>query len=95
MKYTNVCPVKIQVRVFNTEESVCLEWKDNGPGVPEEKIGRIFDRFYRCDGSRKQKGSGVGLYVVKYIIERHGGCIWAENDSGLKLTLTFPKAEEE
>lgn len=95
IKYTVSCPVKIWVRVFHTENTVTFEWKDNGPGVPEEKIDRIFERFYRCDESRNQKGSGVGLYVVKYIVERHGGQILAENDSGLKLTLTFPKAEEE
>lgn len=95
IKYTAVCPVKIHIRISHSSRGVVLEWTDNGPGVPTEKIDRIFERFYRCDEARKQKGSGVGLYVVKYIMERHGGRIWAENDGGLKLTLTFPIPGEE
>lgn len=95
IKYTEVCPAKIKIRIYRTERETVFEWKDNGPGVPEEKISKIFDRFYRCDESRNKKGSGVGLYVVKYIVERHGGFIQAENDGGLKLTLTFPAAGED
>lgn len=95
MKYTNVCQVKIEIEISHTGDAVQLEWKDNGPGVPDEKLDKIFERFYRCDDARNQKGSGVGLYVVEYIMERHGGSIQAENDGGLKLILTFPVAEEE
>ncbi len=95
MKYAGVCPVKIQIRIYRIERKIILEWKDNGAGVPDEKIDKIFERFYRCDESRNQKGSGVGLYVVKYIVEHHGGFVQAENDRGLKLILAFPTAEEE
>lgn len=95
IKYTGMCPAEIKIRIYRTERETVFEWKDNGPGVPEEKIGKIFERFYRCDESRNKKGSGVGLYVVKYIVEHHGGFIQAENDGGLKLTLTFPAAGEE
>ena len=63
-------------------------------GVPVEKLGHIFERFYRCDEARNKKGSGVGLYVVKYIMERHHGEVTAENDNGLKLKLNF-KVEDE
>lgn len=93
MKYAGVQPVKIQIEVSETEEQILLTWKDNGQGVPEEKLGKIFDRFYRCDEARQEKGSGVGLYVAKYIMERHGGTIAAVNDGGLKLTLSFPKSK--
>ena len=72
-----------------------LEWKDKGPGVPEEKLPRIFDRFYRCDEARTIKGSGVGLYIVKYIMERHGGTAEAENDDGLKIQLYFPERSQD
>ena len=93
-KYVERKPVEICLRVRKDESHVILEWKDNGDGVPEEKIGRIFDRFYRCDEARTKKGSGVGLYVVKYIMEEHGGSVEAVNDGGLKLILRFPRADK-
>ena len=73
------------------KEFLVLEWKDNGQGVPEEKLPKIFERFYRCDEARNEKGSGVGLYVVKYIMEQHGGSVCAEIDHGFKIQLYFPK----
>ena len=65
-------------------------WKDNGKGVPEDKLSKIFDRFYRVDESRSIKGSGIGLYVVEYIMKQHQGNVRAENGQGLKIILTFP-----
>lgn len=94
MKYAGVTPVQIDVSIAETEDEVILTWKDNGKGVPQEKLGRIFERFYRCDEARQEKGSGVGLYVVKYIMERHRGNVQAENENGLKLSLHFPKRTE-
>lgn len=98
IKYAGVCPVEITVRIFEKVSEapgeptgVVIEWKDNGHGVPEEKLPQIFERFYRCDESRNEKGSGIGLYVVEYIMERHGGSVKAENDGGLKIQLFFPK----
>lgn len=93
-KYAGITPVLIDISVKEAEEELLLEWKDNGCGIPEEKLPRIFERFYRCDESRTEKGSGIGLYVVKYIMERHHGRVKAENESGLKITLYFPKNEE-
>ena len=90
-KYAMVTPVQVELKIEETKNCVVLKWKDNGKGVAEDKIGRIFEKFYRCDESRKEKGSGVGLYVVKYIMERHGGEVRAENDGGLKVCLYFPK----
>lgn len=95
IKYAEVTPVRVEVSVKEMEKEVCLSWKDNGKGVPEEKLERIFERFYRCDEARKEKGSGVGLYVVKYIMERHNGSVQAENDNGLRISLHFPKTDEE
>lgn len=92
-KYAGVRPVCVDVSVEETEREIVLEWKDNGKGVPEEKISRIFERFYRCDESRKEKGSGVGLYVVQYLMERHHGRVTAENDGGLKIRLYFPRED--
>ena len=94
IKYVKKHPVEVWIRVIEEETYLTLEWKDNGEGVPEEKIGKIFDRFYRCDEARTKKGSGVGLYVVKYIMEQHGGSVEAVNDRGLKITLRFPRADK-
>lgn len=91
IKYAGTKPVEINVSVREESKAVVLEWKDNGSGVPEEKLDKIFDRFYRCDEARRQKGSGVGLYVVKYIMERHQGTVKAVNDHGLKMQLYFPE----
>lgn len=93
MKYAGTTPVEICIHIYETEKSVLMDWKDNGAGVPEEKLGDIFKRFYRCDASRSQKGSGVGLYVVKYIMEQQGGEIAAENQDGLLLHMSFPKGD--
>src|SRR5699024_2435637 len=76
VKYAGVRPLEIRIQVFEQtgeKPGVIVEWKDNGHGVPEEKLPQIFERFYRCDESRSEKGGGIGLYVVKYIMERHGG----------------------
>lgn len=94
-KYAMTAPVQVDIRVKETRRHILLEWKDNGQGVPQEKLGRIFERFYRCDESRTKKGSGVGLYVVKYIMERHGGRVQADNESGLKISLYFPKSDKD
>lgn len=96
VKYAGVRPLEIRIQVFEQtgeKPGVIVEWKDNGHGVPEEKLPQIFERFYRCDESRSEKGGGIGLYVVKYIMERHGGSVKAENDGGLKIQLFFPKEE--
>mgnify|MGYP005757204847 CR=1 FL=1 len=93
VKYAMAAPVCVDLSIEETKKFIRLSWKDNGQGVPEEKLERIFERFYRCDEARKEKGSGVGLYVVKYIMERHNGAVKAENDSGLKISLYFPKSK--
>ena len=65
---------------------------DDGPGVPEQSLERIFDSFYRVDDSRKEtgKGSGIGLAVVKEIILGHGGSITAQNREGLRILIQLP-----
>lgn len=94
MKYVKARPLQIEVTVYDTPNQVVLEWRDNGEGVPEAKLEHIFDRFYRCDEARSEKGSGIGLYVVRYIMERHHGTVTAENAGGLKIQLYFPKETE-
>jgi signal transduction histidine kinase len=70
-----------------------LSFADNGNGVSPEKLPHIFEQFYRGDESRNSQnndGNGLGLYIVKFIIEAQGGTVIAENDQGLKFTMTLP-----
>ena len=71
-------------------------FKDDGPGVPEESLERIFETFYRTDEARSHagRGSGIGLAVVKEIVAGHGGTVHAENDRGLAIIMDFPADTE-
>lgn len=89
----------IQISLTNTIEKTYIEliFQDDGPGVPEESLGKLFDSFYRVDDSRNQseKGSGIGLAVVKEIILGHGGTVRAENRNGLAIIIHLPIAGED
>lgn len=76
---------------------VIVRITDNGEGIPEEHIPRLFERFYRVDksGSRKEGGSGLGLSIVKHIIEAHGEKIYVESvvDVGSEFSFTLEKVK--
>ena len=78
------------------KNKVIVRITDNGEGIPNEHIPRIFERFYRVDksGSRKEGGSGLGLSIVKHIIEAHGEKIYVESvpDVGSEFSFTLEKA---
>ena len=81
------------VRVLRHREgdSICVEVEDNGRGIEKKDLPYIFDRFYRTDASRNSGtgGSGIGLSIVKKIIEDHGGRIWATGDLGAGTVMHF------
>ena len=71
-----------------------LTVRDTGPGIPEEHLPLIFDRFYKVDAARKAAGgSGLGLSIVKAIVERHGGRISARNDNGAVFEIVLPACD--
>ncbi|TQD38573.1 sensor histidine kinase [Haloflavibacter putidus] len=81
-----------------TTDKIMLCITDNGEGIPQEQLPRIFERFYRVDksGSRKEGGSGLGLSIVKHIIEAHDQKIYVESDYGIgsEFSFTLQKAEK-
>lgn len=84
--------VLIRITRHMKKARIQVEYQDDGPGVPEESLGRIFDTFYRTDDARSHsgKGSGIGLAVVRKIIRAHGGTVWAENRNGLAVIMEIP-----
>lgn len=91
--------LKLKIDISQEEDQSKLTFSDNGIGVLQEDIPRIFDRFYRADKSRTPtvKGSGLGLSIVKQIVEHHRGSIEAESQigNGMTITITLPRVEEE
>jgi two-component system, OmpR family, sensor kinase len=77
--------------------SVVIEVSDNGPGVPEDKLPRIFDRFYRAGTRSARPGAGLGLAIVAEIATAHGGAVEAapNRPSGLRIILTLPAADSQ
>lgn len=82
---------EIDIRLLDEGESVKVEIEDDGKGIAAKDIGSIFERFYRTDASRNslQGGSGIGLSIVKKIIEDHGGYVWATSKEGEGTCMHF------
>ena len=81
----------IQLRVKDVGDFIQVEIEDNGKGIAAKDLPYIFDRFYRTDSSRNSStgGSGIGLSIVKKIIEDHGGKIWATSKEKTGTTMYF------
>ena len=79
VKYLDKEQGVIDIRILDEVDSIRVEIEDNGKGIAAKDLPNIFERFYRTDASRNssQGGSGIGLSIVKKIIEDHGGYIWA------------------
>jgi two-component system, OmpR family, sensor histidine kinase MprB len=83
--------VRVQMRPLD-DWSVVLEVADAGPGIAEEDLPRVFDRFYRAATSRTMPGSGLGLAIVRQVAIRHGGAVWAGRapEGGALLAMRLP-----
>ncbi|MBN1878107.1 MAG: GAF domain-containing sensor histidine kinase [Anaerolineae bacterium] len=86
---------KVWIRAWVEGGTACIQITDEGIGIPETELERIFERFYQVDGSirRAYGGMGLGLSVAKEIITHHKGQIWAESsgkDKGATVTVTLP-----
>ncbi|MEK6221499.1 MAG: HAMP domain-containing histidine kinase [Chloroflexota bacterium] len=92
---------EVILRLGKQDDWACLEVQDNGPGIPEEDIDYIFERFYRTEKSRSRKsgnsGFGLGLSIAYWIVEKHGGGIEVESKvgEGTIFTVWLPLSDDD
>ncbi|MBC7429902.1 MAG: PAS domain-containing sensor histidine kinase, partial [Bacteriovorax sp.] len=79
---------KIIVSIKNNKNNILVSVKDEGPGIPHEKLDIIFERFAQLNDSER-KGAGLGLFISKWIVESHGGEISVESVLGKGSTFSF------
>lgn len=91
VKYMDKPQKEIHLCVKDVGDFIQIDIEDNGKGIGAKELPNIFERFYRTDASRNSMtgGSGIGLSIVKKIIEEHGGKIWATSKEGEGTTLYF------
>jgi signal transduction histidine kinase len=93
--------VIVSARPSEQGELIEIAVEDEGIGIPADQLESVFDRFHRVDATdtRRVRGTGLGLYIVRQLVELHGGTIRAENREGggsvLKLTLPAMPVEDE
>lgn len=91
--------VRVEISVIPEERAVAIAVQDNGVGISDEDLPRLFRRFSRVSqhGGQKVPGTGLGLYIVKSMVEAQGGRIWVQSEPGRGSTFTYtlPVAQEE
>jgi len=82
----------VTVRVREAPDAIYVHVDDDGEGLGEEALARMFERFWRADRARSGSGAGLGLAVAQGMVEAHGGTIWAENraQGGARVSFTLP-----
>lgn len=92
IKYSNNKSI-IHVKTYDVRNYLYIEVEDNGMGIPEDDLPRIFERFYRVDKSRAKGGTGLGLAIVKHIVKIFDGEIFVESvlNKGTKFTIKLRK----
>ncbi|HLR61230.1 MAG TPA: cell wall metabolism sensor histidine kinase WalK [Lentibacillus sp.] len=81
----------IRFKAARQKGQLLITVSDQGPGIPNDKVDKVFDRFYRADKARSRKlgGTGLGLAIAKEIVESHHGSIWAKSKEGKGTTVLF------
>lgn len=91
-------PVKVRLAASESPDGIEIVISDDGPGLSDDELERVFDRFYRGDASRARStgGSGLGLSITRSIVEAHGGRIVASHDpaGGARFTIWLPRNQE-
>ena len=93
LKFTPVGE-QVHMSVAEEEDTIRVEVRDTGEGIPREHLPHIFERFYKVDRSRRDKGTGLGLAIVKHTVEAHGGCVHVESEEGegSVFSISVPRA---
>lgn len=96
LKYNQNRQIHITVTLSEQNGRIILQIQDDGVGVSDEQLPRLFDSFYRGDESRNyaSEGSGLGLSIARTIINANNGRIYAENNNGLTVTIDLPVEKE-
>ena len=86
----------IEVEAEAEPDHVRISVSNDGKGIPEEDLPRIFDRYQRGDGDAQVGSVGLGLFIVRSLVQGHGGRVWAENrdEGGTRITFTLPLRRE-
>jgi signal transduction histidine kinase len=85
---------RLAVRLWSTESQVQVMIADAGPGIPAASREKVFQRFYRLDDSRGSAGSGLGLSLVRAVVQLHGGSISLEDNApGLRVRVSLPRRD--
>lgn len=94
VKYGSKSTLKMVIELYKAENYICLDVSDNGPGIPEESLPHILERFYRADNERTKdlKSTGLGLAIAKELIEAHGGkiAVSSKKNQGSTFTVSLP-----
>lgn len=90
----------IRIDAANDGDGVTITVADSGIGIPQDQLNRVFDRFAQVDMSatRRHEGTGIGLSLVKELVDLHGGTVWAESDGaglGTRMIVHLPVGEED
>lgn len=96
IKHNKGKPVHITISLRQVADHIILRLQDNGMGVPEAQLPRLFELFYRGDESRSKpaNGNGLGLSIARKIVTAHGGTLTAENADGLAIIIELPLVSE-
>ena len=95
-KYTTKQTATVKITSWTDKFGAAISLADDGPGVAQEAVDRLFDIFYRCDKSRTNpsSGSGLGLAIAKRIVQAHKGTICARSQAGLTILIWLPLEKE-
>jgi signal transduction histidine kinase len=90
VKYTRGRPApRVEVVAVRQGRDVGLEIRDNGVGFPQKYVGKLFGVFQRLHAAEEFEGTGIGLAIVRRIVERHGGRVWAHGEPGQGARFGF------